>query len=87
VSPDPIAIRLEAESAAEVRAAVRTGLLEFNFTFVPATEFIPLVFAARDPAAIWWAGWQAKSCRGGNGSLFHCCGSRRRTGASKSARD
>jgi len=29
---------------------VRAGLLEFNFTFVPATEFIPLVFAARDPA-------------------------------------
>jgi GNAT superfamily N-acetyltransferase len=25
-------------------------LLEFNFTFVPETEFIPLVFAARDSA-------------------------------------
>ncbi len=33
-----------------MRTAVRAGLLEFNFTFVPATEFIPLVFAARDPA-------------------------------------
>jgi GNAT superfamily N-acetyltransferase len=43
-----VAIRLETDAADNVRAALRAGLNEFNFSHSPVTHVLPVVFGARD---------------------------------------
>jgi GNAT superfamily N-acetyltransferase len=47
-----VVIGLEPDATGEVRASLRAGLNEFNFSHSPTTEVIPVTIAARDSARV-----------------------------------